>query len=318
MRKIIFIAFTCVCAGFLIQAEADCKDVNKNESYPNTSVHQDGLVVVAKSNSHSCSDLKKFPLDQFLDQSVRRAGKIIYPGFDKNPLMSKKMRSLMAAYLLPLNHPIKRTLDSIFRHRRVVDNEKTLRKAGFSILCAQKKSYIVVARHHKVPGYLFKMYLDSRKSMKDGTPGWKWLLTRCVVAEKIKKIIEDRHYQMYSVADKWLYPLTVRAKKCYLHPQNVVLVVKDMNIFNRRKSEVAWRNQITKQHLDELYGIFSEGYGSAFLPANLPYTRSGKFAFIDTEYSKRKIPMSNVLKYVSKEMGEYWTSLIKENKRKRK
>jgi hypothetical protein len=47
-----------------------------------------------------------------------------YPHFTDNPLLSEKMKHLMFPYLLPLNHPLKKVLDSIFihPHSRVIAN----------------------------------------------------------------------------------------------------------------------------------------------------------------------------------------------------
>ena len=60
----------------------------------------------------------------------------------------------------------------------------------------------------------------------------------------------------------------------------------------------------------ELYTIFSRGYGSAFLAGNLPYTHSGKFAFIDTEFGKRHLPMDRLQRHFAPNVRRYWQSLL--------
>lgn len=231
-----------------------------------------------------------------------------YPNFSDNSAFSPHMRQQMAPYLLPLDHPLKPVVDSIFSRSRVIKNEDTLQKAGFTILFSQKISRIIVASHPKVKGYLFKIYLDSRNVRKGGKVGWQLLTTRCMVAEKIRHIIAQKHIRHFTVADKWLYPLPTGHSGSHQEP--VVLLVKDMHIHNRRESEKAWREGATKAQLQELYAILSQGYGSACLPKNVPYTKDGTFAFIDTEYNKRKIPLHHVLKYTSKKMGAYWRRLV--------
>jgi hypothetical protein len=232
-----------------------------------------------------------------------------YPNFTDNWHISKRMQRLMAPYLLPQTHLIKPILDSIFAENRAIQTTKTLRRAGFSILFAQKKSFIIVAQHPKVHGYLFKIYLDSKRIYKDEMVGWELLTTRCIVAKKIKQLIRDKRLKNFIVADKWLYPLPPQ-KNQHSHCKPVILVVKDMNIFNRSQSRHAWKTKAEKKHLRELYEILGRGYGSAYLPGNIPYTKTGKFAFIDTEYNKRKIPLGHARRFLNPTMQFYWDNLI--------
>ena len=132
---------------------------------------------------------------------------------------------------------------------------------------------------------------------------------RCIVAQKIKSIIARHNIRHFAVADKWLYPLPPNSSKKDALP--VVLLVRNMRIYNREESKHVWKNHINRCILQELYMILGRGYGSAFLSANLPYTRQWKFAFIDTEFDKRKIPLDHVKKYISPELRDYWDSLVK-------
>lgn len=232
-----------------------------------------------------------------------------YPNFTHNPAFTPKMREQVSPYLFPLHHPLKRVLDRIFSRAGVVANEQTLKKAGFSILSSQKISLIVVAKHPKVPGYLFKIYLNCRHMQRDGQKGWQLLRTRCVMAEKIRLTLGWYNIRHFTVPDKYLYPLPPSPSSPYQEP--VVLLVKDMHIYNDHASIKAWRTKITKSHLKELYAVISKGYGSVCLHKNIPYTKDGTFAFIDTEYPVRDLPLGNVLKYTSKKMGSYWKRLMK-------
>jgi hypothetical protein len=110
------------------------------------------------------------------------------------------------------------------------------------------------------------------------------------------------------VADKWLYPLP--CSKSPIKRQPVVLLVKDMHIYNRHDTKKVWQNHATKRILKELLQILKRGYGSAFLSGNIPYTKCGKFAFIDTEYDKRKIPLHHVTKFLSPSKRKYWNHLV--------
>lgn len=231
-----------------------------------------------------------------------------YPHFWDNPLLDSKMKDRMEPYLMPLTHPLKPILDTIFSQGRVIQDENSLTAAGFIIKHRMPNTHILVVKHPAIEGYLFKIYPDSELHLKDGKPGWYWLCNRCEGAERIRKLIKKKKIQFFTVPDKWIYPLppTANAK------QPIVLIVTDMQLVSSEENKWAWKNVATKKHLDELYYILSHGSGSYFLTGNIPYTKSGKFAFIDTEYPKRIVKMKNVIKFhfLSPEMEEYWKKLI--------
>lgn len=234
---------------------------------------------------------------------------LFYPNFSNNRALTAQMRQIMQPYLFPLDHPKKSILDRIFSRSRVIENDESLRKAGFTILFSQKKSFIRVVKHPRLKGYLIKLYPHTEKRIRKGNSGWKRLAIRCIVAKKIKTIIAQHKIKNFVVADKWIYPLPIpKTRKKHLQP--VVLVVKDMNIYNREESAAAWRTKVSRSVVKELYAIFKRGYGSTYLHANLPYTKSGKFAFIDTEFDKRVIALNHARRYFSPNMRRYWDSLV--------
>lgn len=238
---------------------------------------------------------------------------LAYPNFDKNPVIYKSMKAEIAPYLLPQNHPMKPVLDDIFSRSRITHSVETLKEAGFDILFIKDSSFIIVARHHRVPGYLFKMYLDSEIRTRLNKPSWKWLVDRCIGAKRIKKIIKQNKIKHFTVPDKWIYPLPPIPAQCIQHP--VILLVQDMNLVKRAETIEAWKTQVTRKHLDELHAILSQGCGSNFLSSNVPYTKDGKFTFIDTEYPKRSITLSKVKIYIASELHAYWDEITKKAKK---
>lgn len=224
------------------------------------------------------------------------------------PSLTPDMARIVKPFLLPSRHPIRPVLDRIFSKTRVIENDQTLQAAGFTILFSQKRSRIRVVHHPRLKGYLLKVYPDSEQAVLDS--GWKRLAIRCIIAQKIKAIIARKKIKNFVVADKWLYrlptPHTVQP-----HQQPVLLVVKNMNIYDQKASKEAWRTKPTRKVVRELYAILRHGYGSSKLHANLPYTRSGKFAFIDTEYEKRPISFSHARLFLPPSMRPYWDSLVK-------
>lgn len=117
----------------------------------------------------------------------------------------------------------------------------------------------------------------------------------------------------FTVPDKWIYPLPPLPAQGVQHA--IVLLVKDMNLVSREEIKEAWKTHVTPRHLDELYIILSHGCGSNFLSSNVPYTKDGKFTFIDTEYPKRKISLNKVKLYIAPELHPYWDELVKHAKK---
>jgi hypothetical protein len=237
-----------------------------------------------------------------------------YPNFRDNPFLDDGMRSQIAPYLLPLDHPMKAKLDSIFSQSRVIENERTLIDAGFVIIAGpMANSFVIVARHFAIPGYVFKLYLDSETRCRKQIPHWVWLARRCVGAEGIRNIIRRKKIRYFSVPDKWLYVLPVYPFSNVLNPQPVILMETDMEPESEEVTEQMWKTTITKKHLDELYSIFIHGYGGhgmVNLVANVPFTKRGKFAFTDTEDPPADLKLKKVTKYLSKDMQRYWNCLL--------
>lgn len=236
-----------------------------------------------------------------------------YPHFEDNPLLNDRTRFRMAPYLLPLNHPMKAVLDDIFSRSRVLENERTLRDAGFEIIAGpMPNSFVIVVRHSLIPGYVFKLYLDSESAQRKQIPHWEWLVRRCEGARGIRQIIRDQKMRYFSVPDKWLYVLPVYPYPSSLNSQLVILMETDMQLESLEVTEQMWKT-VTRKHLDELYCILKQGYGGhgvVNLAANVPFTKQGKFAFTDTEDPRANLNLKYLKKYLSKKMQLYWDTLI--------
>lgn len=233
-----------------------------------------------------------------------------YPDFKDNPYLSSSMRDKMKPYLIPLNHPIKPILDALFSTGRVLQDENSLAQAGFVVLHSQPSSFIKVVRHDALPGYLIKLYLDNETRTKGDKPGWWWLTRRCKGAERIREMINKKKMVHLAVPDKWLYIVPSWFPTAGPLVQPVVVVETDMDLESHEMIAFAWYHLVTREVLDELYYILDHGAGSYFLTGNVPYTKTGKFAFIDTEYPKREIKLKKVKDYLNPEMQAYWDHLM--------
>lgn len=235
---------------------------------------------------------------------------LAYPHFHDNPYVLSDMRKKITPYLLPENHPIKPVLDAIFLTSRATKDIENFTLAGFITRVYAHNSYLHVAEHPSISGYLLKIYLDSETKKKNGNQGWELLTNRCEGAKNVRKLIQKKGFKHFVVPDKWLYPLPARPEAGVIrHP--VILLVTDMEITTLTECERAWKTRATKELLDELFCILSHGYASAHLISNVAYTKQGKFAFIDTEYPKRKIDYGMARPFLSKEMQEYWDKLVR-------
>jgi len=231
-----------------------------------------------------------------------------YPNFQDNPYLDRRLRTLMAPHLLPLDHPLKPQLDRIFSSR-VTEDKDTLIQAGFSIIASMPGSFVIVARHPSVPGYVFKLYLDSELRNKDNIPNSEWLARRCIGADIIRKLIHKKKIRHFTIPDKWLYVLSRYPLSKGPNPQPVIVVETDMELESEEVTKLAWKSYVTPRHLDELHSIIKHGYGTIGLVRNIPYTKNGTFAFTDTEYPVRKLKLKKVKPYLSEEMQEYWSTL---------
>ena len=232
----------------------------------------------------------------------------------KSPHRPVKIQRRAEPYLISSKHPMQKVLNSLFLKQRVTKDRPTFIHAGFKILAEGSRSYIIVAKHQSLPGYLVKVYLDTELRQKWDKKSWEWLVLRCEGASQIRKIIKRKKFKHFTVPEKYIYwlPPHPAPPRDENHTQHAaLLLVTDMNLTSQKRNAKAWRNEMTQEHLDELYQIISFAKGSSYRPDNLAYTKNGHFAFIDTEYPNQIPDLKIVRKYFNSEMRAYWDSLIR-------
>jgi hypothetical protein len=232
----------------------------------------------------------------------------VNPGFDD------KLWDCISRYFLPVDSSQKKQLDRIFLKQRAIANEAAFRRAGFKTLFKKQRSFIHVASHPLLPGYLVKVYLDNEYRQKYDTPGGIWLIERCKGAEKIRSVIQQNNMRYFQVPRKWLYPLPISLQNSHLQEtkqEPFLLLVEDMKLVPAKKNLEAWKTKITRKHLDELYTIISQAQGSSYRPDNIWLSENGKFSFIDTEYPDRDPDFKSIRRYLSPKMGAYWNRLVR-------
>lgn len=238
--------------------------------------------------------------------------------FENDLNISQEEKDSTTPYLLPEDHPLTPILDSIFLSSRPLYNSKTFKAAGFVSKFIQPRSFIRVASHDLMPGYLFKVYLDSELRQKRKIPGWKWFANRAKNARVIEDFIRSNGIKHFVVPKKWIYPtpLSDRSQipgKGKYSIKNEILVVEDMQLVSKKENKKAWKSVITKEHLDEFLAIIRHAGGASYRADNVAFTKHGTFAFIDTEYTNQHSKARSILPYLSPKMREYWIQITNEN-----
>lgn len=257
----------------------------------------------------------KFVEKDFLE-TAESSDKVVHDYFasnlNGNPLAKSSTRKKVLPYVLPENHPIAAIVNEIFK-TRVTFNKQTLLGSGFSILASQPRSFIAVARHPALPGYLFKLYYDTELRKKRDHEGWLWFVRRCRGAEKVRKVIARHHLKHFTVPDKYIYVLpanTAPEKSSQVDPKLAVLVVTDMQLLPSQVNQQMWKTALNEEILKELYLIVSEAGGSSYRPDNVSFTVHGNLAFIDTEYPNEKPHFDGIRAYLPSNLKGYWDTLV--------
>lgn len=216
-------------------------------------------------------------------------------------------------YLMPLEHPLKPKLDSLFQKKRITASFEAMEKAGFICLKLRNWDNVLVAAHHKLKGYLVKTYLDDQFGITEDYE----LLKRIKGANAIRQAIQDLHYEhFFKVPHKWLYVLPDHlASEPGCQRKHFVLVVEDMRLVSDIANPKKWKTKITKERLKCLYLLLNHvGLKDSVFIFNIPFAKDGKIALIDTEhYHDWPVPFHRLTHFLNPEMQEYWNLLIHTN-----
>lgn len=224
------------------------------------------------------------------------------------PELSYEQWQNIAPYLLPDTHPVKENLDRIFEYSNALGTRNTLIEAGFT-LHEGGFSKTTIARHKDLNGVFIKLYLDDQPEINELYK----LMKRIKGAERAKISIVQHHWEhLFKVPRKWLYILPENASYSAYPHKKFVLVAEDMHLLPKKKNYDLWRYQTSKSLLNKVYTILTEaGLSDSAYPFNMPYSKDGRIAFVDTEhYNVWPVVYDNLSKYLSSEMRSYWQELI--------
>ena len=235
-------------------------------------------------------------------------------GYAKPLTASQESWDAVQPYLLPYNHPAKKTLDLIFSQERPLLSSKNMKKAGFFNYTPSDKA-IIVSGHPRLKGYLIKAYLDTCY-----LPEWKLWIQRIVGANQVRNSIEELGYSAIMKAPKkWIYVLPQTPPPPTgdgYFPKHYVIVVQDMGLFSETANLENWRNSMTPSLLASFYNmVMVNGLIDSYYVDNSPFAFDRKIAFVDTEHYNVDIVhfpgrQEILYKYLSATMRSYWEHLI--------
>lgn len=229
--------------------------------------------------------------------------------YPSNPHITAEVWDLVEPYLLPSNHPIKYQLDAIFGRKRVSQNLRTLKNAGFSRCYIRGYSKLVVTEHPMLRGYWLKLFIDEQD-----ITDYPYLIHRIEGALAIKEAIIRHGYQEHFIVPvKWLYPLPAEPSPpdgC--HRKNFILIAEDMDLYKKSENYKKWASKITPPRALAIYTIMQElGLNDCIHPFNLPFTHDGRQAFIDTEHHHNwPVRFDLMLKHFPQAIRNNWSKII--------
>jgi hypothetical protein len=164
----------------------------------------------------------------------------------------------------------------LFRDPQLFSSPSRWREAGFDVAGKGIWSGIMVASHPTVPDYLFKKYGD--------TVSLQAQLENCQCrvegANKLRQFILDQRLTRVVVPRKFLYELPSMFSSDGIAAH--VLIVERMPILSRSASKRMFR-AIPYDVLRELCLVMTAFRGLESGARNVPFTRVGQVAFVDTE-----------------------------------
>lgn len=229
--------------------------------------------------------------------------------------VSDDVWSSVAPYLLPQNDKLKIKLDKIFK-KRASGGMSSLKKAGFTNIIHQKWTRLIVAKHPDLKGYIVKLYLD-RQHYHRGIPEHYFWIRRCMGSEIIRTEINQNNWQkLFKVPRKWIYPLPPTPLPTRDGPaKHFILVEDDMDIYPQDRNNHLWGSRhVTKELLDALFYIIQKhGFYDCAKPDNIPFSKDGRIAFVDTQsFHRWPVAFDKLVWYLQPKMAEYWLTKVNE------
>lgn len=196
--------------------------------------------------------------------------------------------------------PAALNLDKLFRDRHMFDSADDWRSTGFHIVRAHE-TRLLVAGHKSVDGILFKKYpKTTEKTWKEQLENYE---RRIAGVNLIRSVISELNLKSIVAPQKWLLQLPSMFAS---HGQpSYILAVEKCDLLDREKSRRRYED-IDEHVLRELVAVLFRFCGYDSSAKNVPFTRDGKLAFIDTDRWKQpkleKLKKRKYMAYLAKHL----------------
>lgn len=231
--------------------------------------------------------------------------------YQRPPAVSEELWNELQPFFLPIDHPARKKLDALFSNGRPSASFKAMENAGFKCKPLRNWNNTLVAKHPQLKGYIVKLYLDDQQGFLD-YPFW---VARIHGAEVIRESIERNGYQnLFVVPHKWIYPLPVTDVD--VPDRHFILVAEDMQLLSSKENHDRWKSDWpTPYVLKALYTILNDaGLLDSIYVDNIPFTKKGQIAFIDTEhFHKWPVPFLQMGHYLNKKRVKVWNEIVVKN-----
>jgi hypothetical protein len=195
---------------------------------------------------------------------------------------------------------------ALFQDPHMFDSADNWRKAGFAVEGKGTQSDIMVASHPSVKGYLFKKY-SKKISLKDQLKNY---LARIHGADAVRTFIEAHQFTRLTVPRKYLVDLP----PAFTHKKKpaFILAVDRMDLLPSEESKKLY-STLDHEGLRQLCETLRAYQGLDSGVRNLPFTRTGKIAFIDTERwdEKKKKHLHRIREYLTPDQRTIAESFFK-------
>lgn len=234
-------------------------------------------------------------------------------GYVKPARMPQDVWDKVKSKFFPENHPCKAKIDRIFSRSRVTLTQETMRKAGFNGRTG-RYTRVTAVLHAECNECFFKVFCDCELHMR--MADWEKWLHRIQGKNIVKECIAKYDFgKWFTVPHKWIYPLPeypACPKSSRYLPKSFILICSNARLYDHETNKKLWKDKMTRPIMDGLYVLLDEcGMWDSVFAFNIPYCKTGKFTWVDTEYYHRwPVTFSKLTKYFSKSNQDYWEYLI--------
>lgn len=198
-------------------------------------------------------------------------------------------------YILPEGHILQKPLARIFEDPNILASRESLGRAGFELFNHHHRG-MAVARHPLLKGHLIKVFFNEiphALQVQNYT-------SRIEGSRQLQAYIDKHRLQHIVTPKKWLYPIKENAFGI-----TCVLVVEEIDIVSSSETRELYAS-IDYDVLEELCMVLKRFRGLDSVTKNMPFTRDGKIAFVDTEKwrSMRSEFLEHVVRHLDSERLE--------------